>query len=138
MTAKNRNMLIGAGVLLVVIYLYRRNKKANEEKAKQEKARLDAQKLSSGTPKQDEVVSGMSSYNDAVDFLTALQKQGYIVRVNDDLRKAFIKEYQNDISKADHLKVMKILAKPETQWTLEEEFFYKDNFINNVLKLEQQ
>lgn len=134
MKLTNRNILIGAGVLLVVIYLYRRNKKANEEKA-----RLEAQKkaTSTGTPKQGEVVSGMSSYNDAVEFLTALQKQGYVVKVNDDLRKAFIKEYQNDISKADHVKVMRILAKPENTWTLEEEFFYKDNFINNVLKLEQ-
>jgi glycine cleavage system H lipoate-binding protein len=136
MTTKNRNILIGAGVLLVIIYVYRRNKKANEEK---EKARLEAQKkaISTGTPKQGEVVSGMSSYNDAVEFLTALQKQGYVVKVNDDLRKAFIKEYQDDISKADHVKVMRILAKPENTWTLEEEFFYKDNFINNVLKLEQ-
>lgn len=134
MTPRNRNILIGAVVVIGLIYLYNRNKKKAEQKQAEQRAKAP----STGTPKQGEVVSGMASYNDAVLFLSALQNKGYLVKiVDDETRKDFIREYQNDISKADHLKVMEILKKPESKWTLEEEYFYKDNFINNVLRLDQ-
>lgn len=133
MTPKNRKILIGVGIVALILFFYMRNKKTSQamatakEPAKQPK-----------TP-QNKNVTGMATSSDAIEFLDALLKKGYMVRrVSDEVRKEFVAEYQKDISKANHLKVMEILKKPEDKWTLEEEFFYKDNFINNVLQLDNE
>lgn len=133
MTPKNRNILIGVGIVALIVIFYMRTKKSEQAMAT---AKQPAKKPQVAPVK---TVTGNATYNDAVDFLQALQNKGYIVRgISDEVRKDFTDEYQKDISKVNHLKVMEILKKPQDKWTLEEEFFYKDNFINNVLRLDNE
>jgi hypothetical protein len=114
-----KTILVIAGVG-VAIYLYRRYKKQKPVVKKQEAPKIE-----------------MATEQDAIDFMTKLQDKGFIVKISSEQRRAFTKEYQKDITKADHTRVMEMLKKEPSKWTLEEEFFYTDKFIDNVLTLEE-
>jgi hypothetical protein len=136
MTPRNRNILIAGGIIgLILLFMYRSRRKSQAMATRKPTTKPIT------TPQKAETkqLVGNANYSDAVEFLEALLNKGYMVRrVSDDVRKDFINEYQKDISKADHVKVMAILKKPEDKWTLEEEFFYKDTFLNNVLQLDNE
>jgi hypothetical protein len=134
MTPRNRNILIAGGIIgLILLFMYRSRRTSQ--------AMATRKSMPTKTPQKAETkqLVGNANYSEAVEFLDALLKKGYMIRgVSDEVRKDFINEYQKDISKADHVKVMAILKKPEDKWTLEEEFFYKDTFLNNVLQLDNE
>ena len=131
MTPKNRNILIAGGIIGLILIFYYRSRRTSQAMATKQTTKQPI--------KATQPLVGNASYSDAVEFLEALLKKGYMVRrASDEVRKDFINEYQKDISKADHVKVMSILKKPENTWTLEEEFFYKDTFLNNVLQLDNE
>jgi ribosomal protein L16 Arg81 hydroxylase len=108
-------IIAGIGML---IYLYKRYNKKPVVK-KQELPKIE-----------------MASEQDDITFMEKLQEKGFIVKIPTDKRKGFVSEYQKDITKADHNKVMELLKKDPSKWTLEEEFFYTDKFIDNVLTLD--
>jgi hypothetical protein len=114
-----KTIIVIAGVG-VAIYLYRKYKNKKPVIKKQEAPKIE-----------------MATEQDAIDFMKKLQDKGFIVKISSEQRRAFTKEYQKDITKADHTRVMEMLKKEPTKWTLEEEFFYTDKFIDNVLTLEE-
>jgi hypothetical protein len=110
-------VVAGVGILY---FLYRRNQQSK--------------KVTAPTPKSTPIP--MASDTDAIAFMEILKDKGFIVRIGTEERKAFITEYKKDVSKADHTKVMELLKKDPSKWSLEEEFFYQDKFVDNVLTLD--
>lgn len=120
-------ILVIAGVGLA-IYMFNKSKKAKSKVAPAPKPEV------APAPKQPE----MATEKDALEFMEALKKKGFMVRaLTTEFRKAFINEYKKDITKDEHLKVIEMLKKEPTEWTLEEEFFYKDVFQNGVLTFDE-
>jgi hydrogenase maturation factor HypF (carbamoyltransferase family) len=83
-----------------------------------------------------EIKIPMSTESDAIAFMEALKDKGFIVKISTEQRKSFTNEYVKDITKSDHTKVLELLKKEPNKWTLEEEFFYIDKFVDNVLTLD--
>jgi hypothetical protein len=123
---KNKNILIGLAVatgVVLAIVIHRRNKSLKDKSQK---------------PQKQEVVNEvkeevMTTEKDAISFMEKMRELGFFVRLSPDKRKAFTKEYVKEVSKSEHDKVMGLLSKPRGQWTMEEVFFYEDNFLNTLL-----
>lgn len=120
----NKKILTGLIILTGVGIVYLVHKNRQSKKAKPTAV------------KPTEVKIPMSTEADAIAFMEALQNKGFIVKISTEQRKSFINEYVKDITKADHTKVMELLKKEPNKWTLEEEFFYIDKFVDNVLTLD--
>lgn len=121
----NKKILTGLIIITGVGIVYLVHKNRQNKKAKP-----------TAVKPTTEVKIPMSTESDAIAFMEALQNKGFIVKISTEQRKSFINEYVKDITKADHTKVMELLKKEPNKWTLEEEFFYIDKFVDNVLTLD--